>query len=409
MRIRWFGIGVLLVACVGGTFVFGQVQGGFFAWFLFAFVLVLSLYEMVTGVVGLRGVISTRKFSATRLSAGQMLQIHVDIERTGWWPLFWLRVQDELPPRFEFDVQGGERVLLPLWAKQLNYSYRISGLQRGVYRIGDTILETGDMLGILSLKRQYQRSDVVTVYPRVVPIRGWAGVQPEELGLHEATRRRSDESTTVLGVRDYVPGDRLSRIHWRATARRGTLLAKEFEMYVSSELVFVPDLSQETYRGLDGHVFELVMTTVASLIKFAYERRRKFGMLLVGGAPRRLAAGMDEALFLHCMEELAMASPDAPQRFPEILQRAAQEAPMGSMLVVVSPHLTRAATVAAEQIRHRTQVEWFAPLAQNELTQEQRVSLQALHSMRIPSYAIRTAEQLSTLKRGGSPRASNLQ
>lgn len=409
MKRRRFGMAAFVAACVAVTFVFAQVQGGFFAWFLFAFVIVIAAYETATGWIGLHGVTSTRKLSATRLSAGQMLQIHVEINRKGWWPLFWLRVEDDLPQRFQLKVHGAQRVLLPLWLTRLEYAYRISGLQRGVYRIGDTTLETGDMLGILSRKRHYHRSDVVTVYPRVVPVRGWTGVQPEELGLHEATRRRSDESTTVLGVRDYVPGDRLSRIHWRATARRGTLLAKEFEMYVSSELVFVPDLSQETYRGLDGNVFELVMTTTASLLKFAYERRRKFGMLLVGRSARTFAAGTDEALFMRCMEELAMASPDAPRGFPEILKRAAQEVPMGSMLVVVSPQLTRASVVAAEQIRRRTPIEWFAPLVQNELTVEQRQSVQALHSIRISSYPIRVAEQLSQLKRGGSTRASSIQ
>lgn len=398
---------LFLVAGVVVTYVFGKVEGGFLAWFLFSFALVLSFYEGITGFVGLRQVSAQRRLSATRLSAGQTLTVSVHVKRRGPWPLVWLRLRDELPKRLALQVQGGERVLLPLWTRELEYTYQIPRLSRGIYVMGDTVMESGDLLGILSLSRHATHHDTLVVYPQVAPVRGWGALQPEELGQREATRRRSDESTNVLGVREYVPGDRLSRIHWRATARRGQLLAKEFEMHVSSELLFIPDLSKESYRGMSGDVFELTMTVVASLMKHAYERHRKFGMTLAGEKAQRFPAGADEALFLRCMEALAMASPNSPTSFGETLQRVAQEAPMGTLLVVVSPKLDRAAVVSVEGIRRRTPLEWFAPVVQNEFTATQLQSLDWLASMRIPVHPVRSAAGLAQLKRGGGPVAPN--
>ncbi|MCL6454136.1 MAG: DUF58 domain-containing protein [Alicyclobacillus sp.] len=399
--------GAFGMLCLAATFVFAKVQGGFFAWFLFAFVGVLFAYEVVTAAVGLRGVTVERRLSAKRLSAGQTLQIDVELSVSGAWPRFWLRVRDALPPRFAVQVQGSERVLLPVWARRLGFRYRIENLPRGIYRIGDSTLETGDLLGILQLRRTDHRSDLVTVYPRVVPVRGWSGQLPEELGLREATRRRSDESTTVLGVRDYVPGDRLSRVHWKASARRGTLLAKDFEMHVSSELMFVPDLSRDSYRGFDGRMFELAMTIVASLMKYAFERRRRFGLLMAALHPVHVPPGGDETLLVRCMEELAMASPEGRHSFPEVLQRAAQEVPLGTVLVVVSPLLAPMGVVAVEHVRRRNPVEWFAPLAQHEFTQDQQQALAALRSIRVPCYPVRQPEQLSQLARGGNLNAAH--
>ena len=226
--------------------------------------------------------------------------------------------------------------------------------------------------------------------------------------MRESTRRRSEESTNVLGVRDYVPGDRLSRIHWPATARRGALLAKEFEMHVSSDLLFVPDVSMMSYRGLDPAIFELAMTVVASLLKHAYERHRKFSLTLHGNTLQRFPSGSDEALFLHCLEALAVASPDGKTPFAQSLLRIAQEAPAGTIVVVVSPSLDKQMVVTAEQMRRRTPLEWFAPIVQNELTADQRNSIRLLESMRVPVYPLRQAEQLSQLVRGGGHHAANV-
>lgn len=405
MTIRRAGLWALSLLGLVVAFVFAKVQGGFMGWFIFSFLFVLCFYEVTTALVGLRLISTDRKLSATRLSAGHVLKIQIRVSKRGWWPIFWLRIKDDLPQRWAFAVQGAERVLLPLWARDFELTYQINNIQRGVYRIGDTTLESGDLLGLMSQHRVHQRADSVIVYPQVVPVRGWSTKHPEELGMREATRRRSEESTNVLGVRDYIPGDRLSRIHWPATARTGTLLAKEFEMHVSSELLFVVDVSAESYRGQDANIFELAMTTTASLMKYAYERHRKFSLTLHGETLQRFPAGSDEALFLHGLEGLAMASPNGRTPFPQSLLRIAQEAPGGTIIVVVSPRLDKQVVVTAEEMRRRTPLEWFAPVIQNELTGQQRTSIRFLESMRVPVYPLRQADQLSHLVRGGGHHA----
>lgn len=408
MTLRRAGLWAVAFLGLLVAFEFAKVQGGFLAWFVFSFLLVLCLYELFTATVGLRSVETERKLSATRISAGQVLRLEVRLTRHGWWPLFWIRIRDDLPQRWSFAVEGSERVLLPLWSRNFQLAYQINNVGRGVYTVGQTTIESGDILGLMTQRRTYDRSDTIIVYPYIVPVRGWAGVHPEEVGMRESTRRRSEESTNVLGVRDYVPGDRLSRIHWPATARAGVLLAKEFEMHVSSELLFVPDVSAESYQGLDGSVFELTMTTVASLMKHAYERHRKFALTLHGETLQRFPAGSDEALFLHCLEGLAMASPNGRTPFPQSLPRVAQEAPAGTIVVVVSPRLDQQIVITAEEMRRRTPLEWFAPVIQNELTTAQRTSIQFLESMRIPVYPLRQAQQLSGLVRGGGHHARNV-
>lgn len=403
--------GILLlggsIGLIPALFVFAMVNGGFLSWFLFYFYMVLFVYEIGTWFTTLTGVYAERSISATRLSAGQTLKVTVKIEHRGWWPIVWLRISQELPRKWRFQTQGKGQVVQPLWARSVVFPYEIKGLERGVYVLGHTMLESGDVLGILRRRRVFPHHHEVVVYPSVVSVRGWAGTRPEESGLRQPTRRRAEESTNVLGVRDYVPGDRLSRIHWPASARRGILQAKEFELHVTGELLFVPDLSISSFDGR-ASLFELEMTITASLMKYSYELHRRFGAALHGEKLTSFPAGTDEALLMRCMEALAMAEPNGKIEFVQSLVRMAQEAPSGTTLVVISPRLDREAAVAAAMARRNSTIEWFAPVERTNLTEQERLGLRMLQSARVNVHLVRSPEQLAALQRGGVERATGV-
>ena len=408
MRVK--GI-VLLAGSIGlvpGLFSFAMVNGGFLSWFLFYFYLAVFLYEFVTWFSVLHGITAERTVSATRLSAGQTLEVRVTLQRNrSPWPLIWLRIGQELPSKWQLKAQGPNQVVQPLWTKHVEQTYHVPGLERGVYVLGETVLESGDVLGLLRRQRVFPHHHEIIVYPSVVSVRGWTGKHPEEAGLRQPTRRRAEESSNVLGVRDYVPGDRLSRIHWPASARRGMLQAKEFELHVTGELLFIPDLSQVSFSGHES-LFELEMTVVASLMKYAFELHRRFGAALHAEKLTSFPAGTDEALFLRCMEALAMAKPTGKVDFTQTLVRIAQEAPRGSTLVVVSPRLDREVAVAAAMARRNANIEWFGPLNHATLNEQERTGLRMLQAGRVNVHLIRSANQLTTLQRGGVERATGL-
>jgi uncharacterized protein (DUF58 family) len=396
-----------IVAALAGLFVFGRVQGGFFPWFLFYFCIVLGAYEACTWAFCLRGVTVARTLSGTRLAQGQSLTVEVTLVRHGGWPLFWVEVDDQLPASWRIDDASGRRRLIPLWSETVHYRYVVPSPARGLYRIGPTAVASGDLLGLICRRKVFPQQHEVLVYPQVLPVRGWMGSRAEELGLKQATRQRSDDSTTVLGVRDYAPGDRLSRIHWPASARRGLLQAKEFERHVSDDMLFLVDLARSSYSGDEGEArFELAMVVAASLLKHAYDLRRNFSWAMHGARLVKFPGGSDEALFLRCLESLAMAQADGPVAFSHTLRHVSQEVTQGSLLVVISPFLTPETAAAAATLRGRVAVEWFAPLARTSLLANEQQGLTMLQKAGVRVHLLASAEQLQRLGRGGGERAT---
>jgi uncharacterized protein (DUF58 family) len=160
--------------------------------------------------------------------------------------------------------------------------------RRGLFRVGPAVIEASDPFGLL--KRFLVDSEVrfVTVMPRAVPLlQGWPlGRRP----VHEVPRRRSplEDPARFLGVRDYRPGDSLRRIHWRATARSGTLQVKLFEPTVLQGAFLAVEMGKGAFPGTPLETgtdlgVELAVTVAASLAEFVLAGGQSVGLLSNGG------------------------------------------------------------------------------------------------------------------------------
>lgn len=391
-------------------FVFGKVTGGFFPWFLFYFSLVLGIYEWLTMFVSLTGLNSQRQLGHRRLSAGQSLNIRMTLTNKRIWPIFWLRLEQTLPPRWRLQSSGLDAVHIPLWRRKMEFPYTVRNIPRGVYRLAGTTVETGDLLGLVRLKKTFLHSDKLVVYPRVVPVRGWNGESADDEGERQPTNRRSEESSNVIGVRDYMPGDRLSRIHWAVTARRGQLQSKEFELHVTSDFLFIPDNTVASYPVADRpeEKFDLAMSITASLIRNAYDNHRKFGMVVPVDPHLSYPTGSAPALLEKCMEGLAAMQPTSPRDICAFLDHVAGDADRGTVFVLISPRLERDMAIAISHLVTQGTVHAFIPLLRERLNEAERAGYQLLQSVGANLHLIRTPEQLSFMHKGGGVGATTI-
>lgn len=408
MRVRTAVSALVTLVLVIGLFVFGKVTGGFFAWFLFYFCLVTAVYEWFTLFASLTRITTQRQLSDHRLTAGQNLEIRVIVQVHGFWPLLWLRIHEDLPTRWLFQLNGLDKIQVPLWRRTIRYDYTVQGVPRGVFQMGDTRLETGDMLGLVRVGRNFDGFDRVIVYPKVVPVRGWSGVAPDEYGDKQPTRRHSEESNNVIGVRDYVSGDRLSRIHWPMTARRGHLQAKEFELHVTSEFMFIPDNTAASYAGdaQPAAKFDLAMSITASLLRHAHDNHRKFGMVVPVQPHLSFPMDLNSALLRRCLESLAAMQPTSERALIPFLKRISAESSRGTVFVIVSPRLDPDMAAVVAQLRRQAAVHLFVPLLAQRLSEQERYGYDRLIAAGAQVHLIRKAEQLSFLSKGGTAGAT---
>src|SRR5262249_20882301 len=87
------------------------------------------------------------------------------------------------------------------------------------------------------------------------------------IGEIRLQNRLFEDPTRTAGVRQYVLGDPLQRVHWKVTARTGQLHCRVYEPTTLAGATILVDFHQAGYhkRG-EPHRSELVVTTAASIV-----------------------------------------------------------------------------------------------------------------------------------------------
>ena len=114
--------------------------------------------------------------------------------------------------------------------------------RRGAHAIGDTVVRYGSPLGLWKRQLRFPGHQAVRVYPDVHSVRTWELLarQDRQHSLTRTTRKLGGESEFEQ-LRDYSRDDDFRSIDWKATARRGKLTARQYQLESNQNLMFLLD------------------------------------------------------------------------------------------------------------------------------------------------------------------------
>ncbi len=203
---------------------------------------------------------------------------------------------------------------------------------RGVYPLPALDLVTAFPFGLIESRQRGDDATEVVVYPRVFAVRSSA----LELisGGGDVVRTARGQGDEFFSMRDYIPGDDLRLVSWRATARAGELMVKELSQETSRFVVLVLD----TRLGMnvpDFHErFEAAIELTASLAVTLLNRQ--YSVALVTGIDY-LPEGEGQAQIRRVLDFLARLEP-APDDSADPYKRGALiDDPRRAAYLCISP------------------------------------------------------------------------
>ncbi len=312
-------------------YVLSRMYGGFGPWFLFGAAAMLAIYETTVLLLLPRRFAIERKLSATRVCAQEDVPVALTVRILDRrrFPIAWLRVEELLPTRLAVRSAQPRWLTFPGRAGVSAFRYSLSGVPRGVFDSWAAQISCGDAFGLIVRRARVAGVGQLIVYPASRPPALLASFQQMRLGARLAHMRSPDDASRVIGVRDYVPGDRLSRIHWPATARTGALRSKEFEHHATNELELVVDASAGSF-GDDAASFERALSVAASIAQYAHREGLPFGLATFGSRFVDLGVGRGDVMLLQALDHLATLEAgggegpaDSPWRLLSIPRQAA--------------------------------------------------------------------------------------
>jgi uncharacterized protein (DUF58 family) len=269
--------------------------------------IVVLLVETVGQVwtrFGLTGVTYRRRLERDRIEWGEELPVTVEVWNRKRLPLAWLRADDSaaagvvVRERALAIGRSGGAVLRNAWTlapfERVKRRFHVSAERRGVYELGPVELSVGDLFAREAATEERPGVDRFLVRPRSVAA---TAVRRRDIlgGSDRARFGLAEDPSRFAGIREYVPGDPLRRVHPRASARLGHPVVKRFEPSRDREVLLALDV--QTAGGpawqatFDDEEVEALFVVAASLARSLALERAAFGLAAAGyhGAESRLA------------------------------------------------------------------------------------------------------------------------
>jgi uncharacterized protein (DUF58 family) len=340
--------------------------------YLWASLLVLS---WIWSKLALRGVAVERRTRTLRAHVGQIFEERFYVENKGRLPRLWLHVRD----RSDLPGSQGSRVLTLIGGRERRtYRARSRLVQRGIFSLGPTDVVSGDLFGLFPVSRTMPSAGSLLVYPMMFDVHAFPS-PPGLLPGGEALRLRTHQVTpNASGVREYVPGDPLNRIHWLSTARRNRLIVKEFELDPMAEVwIFLDaeaDAQAEQPYSLPSQAVEATwspwkevrlppsteeyaVSIVASLAQHFLRRDRAVGLVSHHQASQRtpdvLPPDRGGRQLGKILEALAPLHAGGDLPIAALVAAHAQHMPRGSTAIIVTPSVDQEVALVADLLSQR--------------------------------------------------------
>ena len=184
--------------------------------------------------------VETRREMNTKFSLGVENVVTLKVVNRSRYRLN-IHLKDDFPDEFLFEEAVHECQILP--RQNVDISYRLTPLRRGIYRFADIHLRCPGVLGLVVRQRRVAASAEVKVYPNLQAVRQYELLVKRgmlhQIGLKNS--RRFGEGTEMERLREYSPDDDFRRMDWKATARHRKPIVREFETERSQEIVVMLD------------------------------------------------------------------------------------------------------------------------------------------------------------------------
>ncbi len=239
----------------------------------------------------MRNVRYKRELSEKRVLFGEEITLSLSIENAKLLPLPWLEIEEIVPRDLHFSgsnlrmsVSSNSFLLESLfslrWYERVTRRYSVLCVARGVHTFGPTTMRSGDVFGFQSRQEALANRQYLLVYPMIVPLARFSLPARHPFGDYNAPRRMLEDPSRVVGVRDYMYGDDLRRVHWKATAHTMQLQSKLYQPTTTYTLVIFLNVATQldVYYGIHPELQELAICVAASVANWALDEGLAVGL-----------------------------------------------------------------------------------------------------------------------------------
>jgi uncharacterized protein (DUF58 family) len=291
----------------------------------------------------------TSELERDRTLQGDELTLTLNVDGD---PVERLELLIDVPSGLEV-VDGSARVVLRLGRDEdRSLDLRLRARRWGAYVLGGVRVRAHDRFGVLLHERRLEPALPLKVYPHAETLRALLRPQETQVFAGNQVARTRGEGIEFADLRPFAPGDRLRRINWRASARRGAIWVNEAHPERNADVVLFLDTFAEARGGGRG-TLDLAVGAAGSLAERYLRNKDRVGLVGFGGVLNWLLPATGMVQLYRIVDALLDTEIVLNYAWKDLDIIPARTLPPKALVVALTPLIDKRSVAALLDLRRR--------------------------------------------------------
>ncbi|WP_298367130.1 DUF58 domain-containing protein [uncultured Lutibacter sp.] len=212
------------------------------AWFLVLILLFLVVADVFLLFKKTKG-IEARRILSEKFSNSDENPVPITLKNNYGFKIS-AKIIDELPSQFQKRDFEYLAKLNP--SENYNFEYEVKPVERGEYHFGNLNVYVSSPLKIIAKRTVFHKNEMVAVYPSYIQMKKYEFLAMSnrltEFGLKKI--RRIGHTLEFEQIKNYIAGDDVRTINWKATAKQSKLMVNQYQDEKSQPIYSIIDLGR---------------------------------------------------------------------------------------------------------------------------------------------------------------------
>ncbi|MES2432110.1 MAG: DUF58 domain-containing protein [Bacteroidota bacterium] len=221
---------------------------------------------------------SAKRILADKLSNGEMNKVLLEVTNNMGFEVN-MEIIDELPLQFQKRDFVLKQTFKAQQSKSIAYSLR--PVERGIYNFGDIIVYVKSLLGLLMRRHDIEAENTVAVYPSFMQLRKYELISQTTIQSEFGNKRmrKIGHSMEFEQIKEYVRGDDIRTVNWKATARKTSLMVNNYTDEKSQQVYCIIDKSRLMKMPFEGlSLLDYAINSTLVLSNVCLQKQDKVGL-----------------------------------------------------------------------------------------------------------------------------------
>lgn len=198
-----------------------------------------------------KNALQAQRILPEKLSNGDENFVKIDIKNNYNFTIN-TRIIDEIPFQFQKRDFLIEKKINP--GANTFFQYTLEPKERGEYHFGGLNIYASSPLGLVSKRYTFQKDAALAAYPSFIHLRKYElmALQSEFLLGGIKKIRKLGHTMEFEQIKDYVPGDDIRTINWKATSKANRLMVNQFQDERSQRIFMLIDKGRTMKMPFNG-------------------------------------------------------------------------------------------------------------------------------------------------------------